>query len=134
MNNSAKLFKLAVETLPHAYSPYSHFAVSAAILASDGSCYCGCNVENASYPCGTCAEQGAIAAMIAGGSKQIAEILILGSGNGLISPCGACRQRILEFAAPQTLIHLADANGVKKTYRIDELLPVNFNSESLNHD
>lgn len=134
MNNSATLFNLALQTLPNSYSPYSRFAVSAAILATDGKTYCGCNVENASYPCGSCAEQGAISAMIANGSKKIAEILILAGGSKLISPCGACRQRILEFASPQTLIYLADTQGVKQTLTIEELLPFNFSSESLTHD
>ena len=78
MNNIPKLFELASAAMKNAYAPYSRFAVGAAVLSGDGRFYAGCNVENVSYPCGSCAEPGAIPAMIAGGSREIAEILILG--------------------------------------------------------
>ena len=130
MNNIPKLFELASAAMKNAYVPYSRFAVGA-VLSSDGRFYAGCNVENVSYPCGSCAETGAIAAMIAGGSREIAEILILGSGKELISPCGACRQRIKEFSAPQTLVHLADASGVRRTCTAAELLPFAFDEKDL---
>ena len=131
MNNIPKLFELASAAMKNAYVPYSRFAVGAAVLSSDGRFYAGCNVENVSYPCGSCAETGAIAAMIAGGSREIAEILILGSGKELISPCGACRQRIKEFSVPQTLVHLADASGVRRTCTAAELLPFAFDEKDL---
>ena len=134
MNKSAKLFKLAQQASLNAYAPYSQFAVGASLIADNGNYYSGCNIENVSYPCGSCAEQGAISAMIADGGKKIVEILILGYGKELITPCGACRQRILEFSDSQTLIHLADKEGIKKTFKINELLPYNFNTESLNND
>ncbi|MBE6444821.1 MAG: cytidine deaminase [Alphaproteobacteria bacterium] len=126
MNNKQKLFDLAIKAAKNAYSPYSNFAVGAAILADDNNFYFGCNVENISYPVGTCAESGAIASMIANGAKQIKEILIFANSKTLIVPCGACRQRIAEFSTPQTLVHLADTEGVQKTYTIDELLPLSF--------
>lgn len=126
MNNTQKLFSLAAEAAKNAYCPYSEFAVGAAIFTDDGKYYAGCNVENISYPVGTCAEAGAIAAMIAGGSKKIAEILIFADSRKLISPCGACRQRIAEFSEPQTLVHLANCAGIQKSFTIAELLPSSF--------
>ncbi len=126
MNNATKLFNLASSAAANAYAPYSQFKVGAAILSSSGNFYSGCNVENISYPLGTCAEAGAIAAMINGGDNKIAEILIYADSKALISPCGACRQRIAEFASVDIKIHLADKGGIKKTFTLEELLPYNF--------
>ncbi len=126
MNNATKLFNLASSAAANAYAPYSQFKVGAAILSSSGNFYSGCNVENISYPLGTCAEAGAIAAMINGGDNKIAEILIYADSKALISPCGACRQRVAEFASADTKIHLADKSGIKKTFTLEELLPNNF--------
>ena len=126
MNNATKLFNLASSAAANAYAPYSKFCVGAAILSSSGNFYSGCNVENISYPVGTCAEAGAIAAMLNGGDNKIAEILIYADSKALISPCGACRQRIAEFASADTKIHLADKSGIQKTFTLEELLPHNF--------
>lgn len=131
MNNSQELFKLALAARQKAYIPYSKFAVGAALLSVEGNFYSGCNVENVSYPCGNCAETGAISAMINGGDLQILEILILSEGSELISPCGACRQRIKEFSIPSTLVHLANLSGIQKTCTIEELLPLAFNETEL---
>ena len=131
MNNTSKLFELAKSARQNAHAPYSNFPVGVAILSKEGHFYSGCNVENISYPCGSCAETGAIAAMVAGGDKQITEILVLAEGGELITPCGACRQRIKEFSTPQTLIHLANASGVQKTCTIAELLPLAFAEKDL---
>ena len=117
MTMVSDLFAAAQKAFGKAYAPYSKFCVGAAILGDDGKIYNGCNVENVSYPCGTCAEAGAIAAMIAGGSKSISEILILADSRELIKPCGACLQRIAEFAENDTLIHLANLTGVQQTDR-----------------
>ena len=130
MNNIPKLFELASAAMKNAYAPYSRFAVGAAVLSGDGRFYAGCNVENVSYPCGSCAETGAIAAMIAGGSREIAEILILGSGKELISPCGACRQMLYEFSPDlEILVARGDHQFVKYTLR--QLLPGGFGPDSL---
>ena len=126
MNNTQKLLNLATKVAENAYAPYSKFHVGAAILADNGKMYAGCNVENVSFPVGICAEAGAIAAMVAGGGKKIAEILIFADSKQLISPCGACRQRILEFAMPQTIVHLANKEGVKQSINAAELLPYSF--------
>jgi len=131
MNIVKNLFSEACKTRLHAYAPYSDFAVGAAIYADDHKIYTGCNVENISYPCGTCAESGAIAAMIAQGGKQIREILIVADSSDLITPCGACRQRIAEFGLPQTRIHLANLDGVQKTMTLQELFPCGFANEEL---
>ncbi len=126
MKIQEKLFNLAVQARENSYSPYSGFKVGAAIYADDGNFYAAANVENISFPCGACAETGAISAMIAGGGKKIKEILILAESPTLIAPCGACRQRIAEFAEADTVVHLADLDGIKKSLTIAELLPLAF--------
>ena len=126
MNNTSELLNLAKSASKNAHAPYSNFYVGAAILSNSGNFYYGCNVENIDFPVGTCAEAGAIAAMVANGDKKIKEILIYASSQKLITPCGACRQRIAEFGDSETLVHLADDNGIQKTLTIKELLPYTF--------
>ena len=126
MKNYHQLFTFARQARDNAHVPYSNFKVGAAIEADDGKIYGGCNVENVSYPCGTCAETGAIAAMICGGGNKIKKILITADGDSLITPCGACLQRILEFSTAETQILLADDKGVQKILSIQELLPNAF--------
>ena len=126
MNNNTRLFNMALVSASNAYAPYSKFHVGAAILSSSGNFYSGCNVENISYPVGTCAEAGAISAMINAGDTKISEILIYADSKTLITPCGACRQRIAEFGTPDTLIHLASKNGIKQTLTLQDLLPHHF--------
>jgi cytidine deaminase len=125
------LFAAAARIQPRAYAPYSSFKVGAAILADDGSVYPGCNVENAAYPSGSCAEQGAISAMIAGGASRIAAILVIGDGDVLVTPCGACRQRIREFAAPETPVAIAAPGGIRQMFSLAELLPASFGPDNL---
>jgi cytidine deaminase len=126
MNNQNELFLKAQSVAQKAYAPYSHFKVGAAVQASSGAIYVGCNVENVSYPVGTCAEQAAIAAMVAGGDKQIETILIYADSQTLITPCGACRQRIAELAGASCVVLLANSQGIQKQYTIAELLPCSF--------
>ena len=126
MNNQLKLLELAKQAAERAYAPYSKFRVGAAVLSPTGHFYAGCNVENISYPVGTCAEAGAIAAMVCGGDTKINEILVYADSKELITPCGACRQRIKEFASPDCQIHLANTAGIKKTFTLDDLLPHSF--------
>lgn len=131
MNNSVNLFQLALKARLKAYAPYSGFAVGAAILSTDGRCYAGCNVENISYPCGTCAEQSAVSQMIGGGSANIAEILIVADTAEAITPCGACLQRIKEFAVPETIIHLANLQGIIKSLPFECFLPLAFSNQEV---
>ena len=126
MSNEEKLLKMAQQAAANSYSPYSNFKVGAAILSSSGNFYAGCNVENISYPVGSCAEQSAISAMISSGDKNISTILIYADSKELITPCGACRQRIAEFSSPKTIVLLADASGIRKSLTIRELLPLSF--------
>ncbi|PPQ37474.1 cytidine deaminase [Rhodoblastus acidophilus] len=125
----SELFERAQQARARAYAPYSHFPVGAALRAASGAFYCGANVENAAYPLGVCAETSAISAMIAGGDREIAEILVLGPRR--IAPCGACRQRIAEFAHGSVLVYLADESGDCRRHALAELLPHAFGPESL---
>lgn len=125
------LFAAALAAQQKAYAPYSRFKVGAAILADDGAVYPGCNVENAAYPVGACAEAGAISAMIAGGARAIRAILVIGDGAELVTPCGACRQRIREFAGPETPILIAGAEGFRAHFSLAELLPASFGPANL---
>jgi cytidine deaminase len=125
------LFAAAAAARANAYAPYSGYAVGAALLAEEGSVYVGCNTENAAYPVGTCAEAGAIAAMAAAGARRIAAMLVAAEGAELVTPCGACRQRIREFATETTPIHLADLSGIRRTLTLGELLPHAFGPDNL---
>ncbi|MEZ0169563.1 cytidine deaminase [Microvirga sp. TS319] len=125
------LFEAARTIQAKAYAPYSRFKVGAAIATPDGQVFTGCNVENAAYPVGSCAEAGAIAAMIAGGQSRIGEIVVMGEGESLCTPCGGCRQRIREFAAPDTPIHVAGPEGIRRSFTLDELLPFSFGPDNL---
>jgi len=125
------LFAAARAAQARAYTPYSRFNVGAAILADDGRIYAGCNVENAAYPSGTCAEAGAIAAMALGGGRSIREAVVVGDGPSLCTPCGNCRQRIREFAHADTRVHVAGPEGIRRSFTLDELLPASFGPENL---
>jgi cytidine deaminase len=125
------LFAAASRLQPRAYAPYSRFKVGAALLADDGTVHAGCNVENAAYPVGTCAEAGAIAAMIAAGGTAIRAILVFGEGDELVTPCGACRQRIREFASPETPVAIAGPEGIRARFTLEQLLPASFGPANL---
>lgn len=134
MSTSSKLqlVSAAQQAMQNAYAPYSRFNVGAAILTSNGNTYVGCNVENAAYPVGSCAEAGAISAMIAAGETSIAMIAVAGIGDQLCTPCGACRQRIREFAADNTTVLICDQNSLRREILLSELLPFSFGPDNLN--
>ncbi len=113
-----------------AYAPYSGFPVGAAVRAASGRVYAGCNVENAAYPLGGCAETAAIAAMVQAGEQRIIEVLVLGGGDRPCTPCGGCRQRLAEFAGPETPIHVCGPEGLRLTTTLGELLPHGFTLKS----
>lgn len=117
------LKEAATEVRLRAYAPYSRFKVGAAIRATSGSIYMGCNVENVAYPEGTCAEAGAIAAMVAAGDQRIAEIHVIADSPAPVPPCGGCRQKIAEFADLDVKVTMHTTDGLSKTMTVAELLP-----------
>lgn len=114
-----------------AYAPYSEFKVGAALRAASGRVYSGCNVENVAYPEGTCAEAGAIAAMIAGGDTQIAEVAVIADSPDPVPPCGGCRQKLAEFAKPDVAVTLATTSGQTLVLSVADLLPGAFSSRHM---
>ena len=125
------LWQAARAAQARAYAPYSRFAVGAAVLDAQGRIHAGCNVENAAYPEGLCAEAAALSAMVLAGCTEVRAVLVLGSGAGWITPCGGCRQKLSEFCAPDTPILSAspDALGPRRT--LAELLPESFGPHAL---
>jgi len=145
-----ELFEAAAAALERAHAPYSHYRVGAAIRTPSGAIHAGCNVENAAYPEGTCAEAGAIAAMVLSGERAIVELVTVTEGDVPGTPCGGCRQRIREFARPDTMIHSFSISGtdpgtksgarpgttpgVGVTATMSSLLPHSFGPENLPAD
>jgi len=125
------LLDAALAAYANAHAPYSQFQVGAAVRTKGGQIFAGANVENAAYPEGNCAEASALAAMVAAGEREIVEVLVVAAGERLCSPCGGCRQRLCEFGAPETLVHLCDPDGLRRTVTLGELLPLSF---ALNDD
>ena len=131
-----ELIRAALEARKTAYAPYSHFLVGAALLCEDGTVYTGCNIENASYPAGNCAERTAIFKAVSEGKKDFAAICIAGGREGeepeYCPPCGICRQVCAEFCDAETFrILLAKSEEEYKTYSLGELLPLGFGAAQL---
>ena len=127
-----KLIKSALKAYENAYAPYSNFQVGAAVLDEHGNIHNGCNIENAAYPSGSCAEQQAIGNMVVNGGKVIKEILVIGKSDELITPCGACRQRIKELCDETTKIHICHiTKGLQKSFDMQTLLPYSFGTKNL---
>ena len=114
-----------------AYVPYSNYPVGVLIVTDNGNTYTGCNVENASYPLGNCAEASAIASMVMGGEKKIKHIYVMTKNDEGGIPCGGCRQRIREFSDSNTEIFMCSKDGVQGRVNISELLPNSFGPEHL---
>jgi len=121
-----ELLAAAKQAREKAYAPYSNFRVGAAVLASDGRIFSGCNVENASLGLSCCAERSAISAMIAAGEREIREILVIGDSEEFLPPCGACRQAIAEFAPPAAVVHMCNRSGAWRDATVTELIPSVF--------
>ncbi len=115
----------------NAYAPYSGFKVGAALRGEAGGVHVGVNVENAAYPEGTCAEAGAIAAMIAAGETRIKELAVIADSPEPVAPCGGCRQKIAEFAAPDMRVTMATTSGRTATVTVADLLPGAFSSAAM---
>ncbi len=125
------LLQAARAALLNAYAPYSKFRVGAAVLDEQGQVHAGCNVENAAYPQGVCAEAAALSVMVLSGGRRAAALLVVGEGPGLVTPCGGCRQKLREFGAPDTPVLVADGQGVQLWFTLEELLPHSFGPEHL---
>lgn len=125
------LLTAATEIRENAYAPYSNFKVGAAIETKSGSVYCGVNVENAAYPEGTCAEAGAIAAMIAAGEQEISKVAVVADAPNPVQPCGGCRQKLREFAGPDVVVTMATLSGAQMSMTVAELLPGAFTQDQL---
>ncbi len=126
------LIDAAVAARERAYAPYSRFRVGAALRCADGRIHAGCNVENAAYPQGVCAEAGAISAMVLAGGQRITELVIAGGGSRPCPPCGGCRQKIREFARPEAVIRLVGEDGaLLLESTLEALLPHSFGPEDL---
>ncbi|MDF1610376.1 cytidine deaminase [Hoeflea sp. YIM 152468] len=126
---SRDLFEAARTAMARCHAPYSKFPVGAAIRDADGRIHAGANIEVISFPEGWCAETTAISHMIMAGGHRIREVAVVAEKLELCPPCGGCRQRLAEFADADTLVHLCDAEGVRQTMRMDELLPFAFETE-----
>jgi cytidine deaminase len=109
-----------------AHAPYSRFKVGAALQDEHGQIHAGCNVENAAYPQGLCAEAGAIATMVAAGGTRIVAAVVVGEGAQPCTPCGGCRQKLREFARDDTPVIVADMQQVRGRFTLGELLPQSF--------
>lgn len=115
----------------NAYAPYSNFKVGAALRAPSGAIYSGCNVENVAYPEGTCAEAGAIAAMIAAGETEITEAYVIADSPAPVPPCGGCRQKLAEFAKGDVTVTLATTEGIETAMKVSDLLPGAFGRDHM---
>lgn len=128
----ADLVAAAQAARKNAYAPYSKFLVGAALRTDNGAIIAGCNVENAAYPEGVCAEGGAISAMVLAGERKITEIVVVGSGDVACTPCGGCRQKIREFSGPDATIYVISEEGqTLLTLTREELIPHSFGPENL---
>ena len=125
------LVQEAARVRENAYVPYSNFKVGAALRAGSGAMYSGCNVENVAYPQGTCAEAGAIAAMVAGGDTEIKEVAVIADSPEPVTPCGGCRQKLAEFAAADVKITMATTGGKQVTLTMADILPGAFNTHHM---
>lgn len=109
-----------------AYAPYSRFAVGAALLDEQGRIHAGCNIENAAYPQGQCAEASAIAHLVLAGGRRIRAAVVVGVADAPVTPCGGCRQRLREFAADDCPVQVADLVQVRARFTLGQLLPASF--------
>lgn len=124
------LVAAAVAARAQAYAPYSNFSVGAALRDEKGQIFAGCNVENAAYPQGVCAEAGALSALVLAGGRRVTEVAVAGAG--LCTPCGGCRQKLREFGGPDLTIHICAPDGtVTRSFTLSELLPHSFGPENL---
>jgi homotetrameric cytidine deaminase len=130
LDGPERLLEAAQAAMRNAHAPYSEFLVGAALRAPAGGLYSGANVENAAYPQGQCAEASAIGALVAAGERRIIEVAVVAEKEDFCPPCGGCRQRLSEFAGPDTPVHLGRPGGPRRTLTLGELLPHAFDLEA----
>lgn len=131
----SELKEAALQVRENAHAPYSEFKVGAALRTTDGAVFVGCNVENVAYPEGTCAEAGAIAAMVAaGGGREIAEAYVVAGSPMPVTPCGGCRQKLAEFGAGDVPVTMATTGGIEQVMTLAELLPGAFGAAHMDGD
>lgn len=126
-----ELFDAAMAAMKKAHAPYSKFPVGAALRTADGRIHSGCNIEVVSYPEGWCAETTALSHFVMAGGGEITDIAVVAARMDRITPCGGCRQRLAEFAGPETRLHLCDASGVVETVTFGDIFPRGFATEVL---
>ena len=126
-----RLLEASLAARAHSHSPYSGYAVGAAILDEQGRIHAGANIENAAYPQGWCAEATALSAMLMAGGKRAVAVLVTGPGPEVITPCGGCRQKLREFAGEELQIIAGDPSGIKDQWTLGELLPHSFGPDHL---
>jgi cytidine deaminase len=129
--DEAALLVAARAVRERAHAPYSRFKVGAALLDEQGRIHAGCNVENAAYPQGLCAEAGAVARLVAEGGTRVEAVVVVGEGAQPCTPCGGCRQKLREFARGDVPVIVADLSSVRARFTLDELLPASFGPEHL---
>ena len=127
-NSAPELRDAATAVRENAYAPYSNFKVGAAMRGKSGKVYVGANMENVSYPVGTCAEEAALAAMIAAGETEVIEAYVIADAPAPVPPCGACRQRLKEFGADDVVVWMGTTDGQEDATTIGELLPGAFDA------
>jgi cytidine deaminase len=129
------LLQAARQAQRQAYAPYSKYPVGAAVLDDQGRVHAGCNVENAAYPQGLCAEAAALSAMVLAGSTRAQAVLVVGNGGspagGWITPCGGCRQKLREFGTPDMPVISANPQHIGPHYTLAQLLPESFGPDHL---
>ena len=128
------LKEAALRVRVNAHAPYSNFQVGAAIKTASGTIYAGCNVENVAYPEGTCAEAGAIAAMVAAGEREIVEAYVVAGSALPVTPCGGCRQKLAEFSNSTVPVTMATTGGVEQVMTMAQLLPGAFGAAHMDGD
>jgi cytidine deaminase len=125
------LLRAALAVRGHAYAPYSHFAVGAALLDEQGRVHAGCNIENAAYPQGLCAEAAALAHLVTAGGQRIIAAVVVGEAAQPVTPCGGCRQKLREFAADDCPVWSANGQAFTARFTLGELLPASFGPDHL---
>ena len=125
------LCELAQDAREQAYAPYSNHPVGAVIRSRNGQIFSGCNVENAAHPLGQCAEATAIGSMIRAGEREITDVIVIGPGSKPCTPCGGCRQKLWEFATPETRIHLCVEGKIVNQLLLSDLLPAAFGPRNI---